>query len=484
MRSGCRQNDYPADTTSLLTRVEAMLVSFLRCGVMSGLVGLSGCRDPAPSAMDAVDTDPPTGSGTTLTSDGEDSSEGNATSDSGIGSSSSASTSTSGDSSSGSSSTESTTSVELCPDSAEPLCGDMVAAPGEACWGAAQTIGEPTAHTGELAAADFDGDDRVDVLVADANGAYVRWGANALDEFFSFGIYGTHSVDVFELNGDVYVTLGSQTSANAYRFASGNPGSPFEYYGEFLSGFGTGGVIARLLDVNFDADPDLALATTDPDASGDVRIRVLFGVGIEISPYGCPKLDPDCPPEEFIDLPDDVVPTDMRFFDRLATIVPGVAVLAADGRLFWAPPRDTISATAMALDETYAAGSHLAAGDLDGNGSDDLVVASDGAAHLYYFDPLTGALVFEQSLGGPQAGASAAAIADADGDGDDDIVVASSSAAALLVFQRDGSGWTDAVAVQLADPPLGIGAGLIDDDCAVDLVVAEASELSLVPADP
>lgn len=112
----------------------------------------------------------------------------------------------------------------------------------------------------------------------------------------------------------------------------------------------------------------------------------------------------------------------------------------------------------------------LTTGDVDGDGTPDLVAAGNGTAALMLGNGLAGFLPF-QDLTMP-AGPHRLGLFDLDGDGRLDLLVVNQNGGNVTGFLGDGMGFGDGTNHDTANAPVGLAVGDVDGNGPVDLLVA------------
>jgi hypothetical protein len=340
--------------------------------------------------------------------------------------------------------------------------------------------GGPTAFQGtsyavgstpdSVAVADLNGDGKLDLVIANAGSNTVSVllgnGAGGFGPAISFNVgTGAASVTVGDLDGDGKLDLVvANTGSNTVSVLLGNGAGGFGAASNFATGAAPNSV--AIGDLNGDGKPDLVVGTSEPDAVFGKDISVLLGTGNGSFGAATNTRAGSSPRAATIaDLNDD------GKLDVIvgSTLAGSIVILSGDG----AGGFNSTRQIGVGLEKAVA----LAVGDLNGDGSADIVVAGDpsgnggGVVHVLLgdgaggFGPVT---FYSLSVSSPNS----VAIGDLNGDGKVDLAVGDAGGNVVLLNGNGDGTFQSATKFVTGSGTNSVVTGDFNGDGKLDLAVA------------
>lgn len=366
--------------------------------------------------------------------------------------------------------TESTTGDvdPACPNDGDPACDDGMAVPGEVCLEQTHLPGTSSEQHDRLVITDVTGDGFVDAVVGDGSLGFVLLendGQGALTPIAPEVALLGWSVDaavVVEREPAHVLVGGFDAESHLFQYQDGMLVDT-----RTIPEPGGGAVIARFIDIDNVNGPDIV--TSSIEAAGE-QLHVYVGDGLGGFAVGPDTFDIQAGGETTIEEFRGFVDPAHPFAAMVFLLTDGRLVVLADGAL------EEVDAVNVFLPNERPV---LVNADLDGDDLDDLVVASSGRAYLYLYNSDTQSFSSPNILGENVGTRVGAAVGDINRDGRSDVVIAEHDTNTLYTYLQTGAGYAPPTEIALGALAMPVGAtiGLVNGDCAPDLVVFNTSSV-------
>lgn len=331
-------------------------------------------------------------------------------------------------------------------------------------------------NTHAVAAADFDGDDDIDLVSTNFIFDYVAWYQNDGSENFTKlaidGDFGGRQ-DISNLQGAYPVNIGDiNQDGNIDILATGYEADVTVWY----ENDGSGNFIRRDVDTNadgahsivsgdIDGDGDIDLLTTNQDAG-----TVTWYENDGNENFTLQLVDDNLRRAKYADLADIDGDGDIDFF----------AAGDEDGLVTWYENDGSQNFTRQIIDDDAAGAYFTFATDLDRDGFVDVVTASRLDNTIAWYQNDGNANFTKQVIDDEALGARSVYVVDLDDDGNLDVLSASVDDDTVAWYQHDGNGnFTQQIIDDFADGAYGVFAADVDGDGLTDVLSAGRDDFTV-----